>query len=170
MARLADGLGVADSHVNACPHGRPAPCPVRFGAPARLCRRARLTRPSVRRTGQVPTRDQPVLDDPFNGLVWQRFPRAKAQHATLRGRLFVRQGVGAVRGWCAMPSPCSDENGAPVAGPARAVASLCWPATGIALFRRSTAPLWAVATLESSPHARWNSWLWIRGFERMKKI
>lgn len=79
VAGLADGLGVADASMPPgwpAPAPCPVPCPVQF-VPQHSLPPGEAYEAFIRRTGLVPTRDN--LHDLFNGLVWQRFPRAKAR-------------------------------------------------------------------------------------------
>ena len=64
----------------------------------------------IRRTGQVPTRDN--LHDLFNGLVWQQFPQTKARLNQLQSDEIARMGVGAKRGPVRDAITVFDENGA----------------------------------------------------------
>lgn len=64
----------------------------------------------IRRTGQVPTRDND--HDRFNGLVWWRFPATKAQLNRLQAAEIERLGVGARRGPVRDALTVFDENGA----------------------------------------------------------
>jgi len=69
----------------------------------------------IRRTGQVPTRDN--LHDFFNGLVWLHLPRLKARMNRLQAAEIGTRGVGAVRGALRDALTVLDENGALLAAP-----------------------------------------------------
>jgi hypothetical protein len=70
----------------------------------------------VRRTGRVPTRDN--LHDLFNGLVWLRWPRLKAQLNALQSAQIAQDGIGATRGAVRDAVTVFDENGALLKAPA----------------------------------------------------
>lgn len=91
-----------------------SPCPVRF-APADAAPPGEAYEAFIRRTGQVPTRDN--LHDLFNGLVWLHFPRTKARLNELQAAEIARQGVGAVRGPVRDAITLFDENGALLLAP-----------------------------------------------------
>ncbi|MBY4898941.1 DUF3025 domain-containing protein [Cupriavidus sp. AU9028] len=61
-------------------------------------------------TGKVPTRDN--LHDIFNGLVWLRFPRAKAMLNRLQAEAIAADGVQGRRGPVRDAATLFDENGA----------------------------------------------------------
>lgn len=124
------------------------PCPVRFvggdAAPPGEAYEA-----FIRRTGQVPTRDN--LHDLFNGLVWWHFPRTKAKLNVLQAAEIARQGVGAVRGPVRDAITLFDENGAVLLAPEplwRALRARDWHALFVT--HRS---LWAQARLVLFGHA-----------------
>lgn len=151
MAGLADGLGVADA-LNAsplvCSVPCPAPCPVQF-VPQHSLPPGEAYEAFIRRTGQVPTRDN--LHDLFNGLVWQRFPRTKARLNVLQAAEIARQGVGAVRGPVRDAITVFDENGALLLAPPalwQALLARDWHA----LFVTHRA-MWTNATLVLFGHA-----------------
>ena len=151
MAGLADGLGVADA-LNAsplvCSAPCPAPCPVQF-VPQHSLSPGEAYEAFIRRTGQVPTRNN--LHDLFNGLVWQRFPRAKARLNVLQAAEIARQGVGAVRGPVRDAITVFDENGALLLAPPalwQALLARDWHALFV-----THRPLWAQATLVLFGHA-----------------
>ncbi len=99
-------------------------CPVRFVAPD-AAPPGEAYEAFIHRTAQVPTRDN--LHDLFNGLVWLRFPRAKAQLNRLQSEAIAAQGVGAVRGPVRDAMTVFDENGALLVAPP-SVAAVLWPA------------------------------------------
>lgn len=70
----------------------------------------------IRRTGEVPTRDND--HDGFNGLVWWRFPATKARLNRLQATEIARLGVGARRGPVRDALTVFDENGALLHAPA----------------------------------------------------
>lgn len=151
VAGLADGLGVADA-LNAsplvCSVQCPVPCPVQF-VPQHSLPPGEAYEAFIRRTGQVPTRDN--LHDLFNGLVWQRFPRTKARLNVLQAAEIVRQGVGAVRGPVRDAITVFDENGALLLAPPvlwQALLARDWHALFV-----THRPLWATATLVLFGHA-----------------
>ena len=151
MAGLADGLGVADA-LNAsplvCTVPCPAPCPVQF-VPQHSLPPGEAYEAFIRRTGQVPTRNN--LHDLFNGLVWQCFPRAKARLNVLQAAEIARQGVGAVRGPVRDAITVFDENGALLLAPPalwQALLARDWHALFV-----THRPLWAQATLVLFGHA-----------------
>ena len=147
VAGLADGLGVADA-LNASPLACPAPCPVQF-VPQHSLPPGEAYEAFIRRTGQVPTRDN--LHDLFNGLVWQRLPRTKARLNVLQAAEIARQGVGAVRGPVRDAITVFDENGALLLAPPalwQALLARDWHALFV-----THRPLWAQATLVLFGHA-----------------
>ena len=151
VAGLADGLGVADA-LNAsplvCSVPCPVPCPVQF-VPQHSLPPSEAYEAFIRRTGQVPTRNN--LHDLFNGLVWQRFPRAKARLNVLQAAEIGRQGVGAVRGPVRDAITVFDENGALLLAPPalwQALLARDWHA----LFVTHRA-MWTNATLVLFGHA-----------------
>lgn len=89
-------------------------CPVRFAA-ADAAPPGEAYEAFIRRTGQVPTRDN--LHDLFNGLVWLHFPRTKARLNELQAAQIASQGVGAVRGPVRDAITVFDENGAVLLAP-----------------------------------------------------
>lgn len=146
-AEVSAGPSVADA-LNASPLVCPAPCPVHF-VPQHSLPPGEAYEAFIRRTGQVPTRDN--LHDLFNGLVWQRFPRAKARLNVLQAAEIARQGVGAVRGPVRDAITVFDENGALLLAPPvlwRALLARDWHALFVA-----HRPLWATATLVLFGHA-----------------
>lgn len=103
----------------------------------------------IRRTGQVPTRDN--LHDLFNGLVWLHLPLSKAKLNELQSAEIARQGVGAVRGPVRDAITVFDENGAVLLAPEplwQALLARDWAA----LFITHRA-LWAQARLVLFGHA-----------------
>ena len=126
----------------------PAPCPVQF-VPQHSLPPGEAYEAFIRRTGQVPTRNN--LHDLFNGLVWQRFPRAKARLNVLQAAEIGRQGVGAVRGLVRDAITVFDENGALLLAPPalwQALLARDWHALFV-----THRPLWAQATLVLFGHA-----------------
>lgn len=151
VAGLADGLGVADA-LNAsplvCSVPCPVPCPVQF-VPQHSLPPGEAYEAFIRRTGQVPTRNN--LHDLFNGLVWQRFPLTKARLNVLQAAEIARQGVGAVRGPVRDAITVFDENGALLLAPPalwQALLARDWHALFV-----THRPLWATATLVLFGHA-----------------
>lgn len=133
---VADALNVVPS------------CPVRF-APGDAAPAGEAYEAFIRRTGQVPTRDN--LHDLFNGLVWLHFPRTKARLNELQAAEIARQGVGAVRGPVRDAITLFDENGALLLAPEplwQALLARDWGA----LFTTHRA-LWAQARLVLFGHA-----------------
>ena len=131
-----------------CPAPCPVPCPVQF-VPQHSLPPGEAYEAFIRRTGQVPTRDN--LHDLFNGLVWQRFPRTKAQLNVLQAAEIARQGVGAVRGPVRDAITVFDENGALLLAPPalwQALLARDWHALFV-----THRPLWAQATLLLFGHA-----------------
>ena len=128
LAQAADASSSASAEVSAGPsiaHAlnasqlasrvpSSAPCPVQF-VPQHSLPPGEAYEAFIRRTGQVPTRNN--LHDLFNGLVWQRFPRAKARLNVLQAAEIARQGVGAVRGPVRDAITVFDENGALLLAP-----------------------------------------------------
>ncbi len=136
------GATVADT-LNAA-----SPCPVRF-APADAAPPGEAYEAFIRRTGQVPTRDN--LHDLFNGLVWLHFPATKARLNALQAAAIARQGVGAVRGPVRDAITLFDENGAVLLAPEPLWAALLardWH--GLFVTHRA---LWAQARLVLFGHA-----------------
>ncbi len=76
----------------------------------------------VRRTGQVPTRDN--LHDLFNGLVWLRWPALKARLNVLQSAQIAQDGIGATRGAVRDAVTVFDENGALLTAPQALVDAL----------------------------------------------
>ena len=131
-----------------CPAPCPVPCPVQF-VPQHSLPPGEAYEAFIRRTGQVPTRNN--LHDLFNGLVWQRFPRAKARLNVLQAAEIGRQGVGAVRGPVRDAITVFDENGALLLAPPalwQALLARDWHA----LFVTHRA-MWSTATLVLFGHA-----------------
>ena len=131
-----------------CPAPCPVPCPVQF-VPQHSLPPGEAYEAFIRRTGQVPTRNN--LHDLFNGLVWQRFPRAKARLNVLQAAEIGRQGVGAVRGLVRDAITVFDENGALLLAPPvlwQALLARDWHA----LFVTHRA-MWTNATLVLFGHA-----------------
>lgn len=125
-----------------------APCPVCF-VPQHSLPPGEAYEAFIRRTGQVPTRDN--LHDLFNGLVWLRFPRAKARLNVWQAAEIARQGVGAVRGPVRDAITVFDENGALLLAPPvlwQALLARDW----LALFVTHRT-LWETATLVLFGHA-----------------
>jgi len=126
----------------------PVPCPVQF-VPQHSLPPGEAYEAFIRRTGQVPTRNN--LHDLFNGLVWQRFPRTKARLNVLQAAEIARQGVGAVRGPVRDAITVFDENGALLLAPPALWQDLLardWYALFV-----THRPLWAQATLVLFGHA-----------------
>ena len=126
----------------------PVPCPVRF-VPQHSLPPGEAYEAFIRRTGQVPTRDN--LHDLFNGLVWQRFPHTKSRLNVLQAAEIARQGVGAVRGPVRDAITVFDENGALLLAPPalwQALLARDWHA----LFVTHRA-MWTNATLVLFGHA-----------------
>ena len=121
VAQGAGGGSVAQA-LNAAAYTQG--CPVRF-APPDAAPPGEAYEAFIRRTAQVPTRDN--LHDFFNGLVWLRFPQAKAALNRLQAEAIAAQGVGAVRGPVRDAITVFDENGALLLAPPAAAAVL-WPA------------------------------------------
>ncbi len=141
-ARVLHGASVADAlnDVRAAP--------VRFvpqGAPLA----AGHYESGIRASGRVPTRDN--LHDFFNGLVWHRYPQAKAQLNRVQAEAIAADGIGGRRGPVRDAATVFDENGAVFAGPEvlwQALAARDWQA----LFVTHRAA-WAEAWLELFGHA-----------------
>lgn len=146
-AVCADPPSIADA-LNARPQDCPVPCPVHF-VPQRSLPPGEAYEAFIRRTGQVPTRNN--LHDLFNGLVWQRFPRTKARLNVWQAAEIARQGVGAVRGPVRDAITVFDENGALLLAPPalwQALLARDWHALFV-----THRPLWAQATLVLFGHA-----------------
>ena len=148
--QLASGaLGAPVAHVLNDLAGH---CPVRF-APGDAAPPGEAYEAFIRRTGQVPTRDN--LHDLFNGLVWLRFPQSKAALNRLQAEAIAAQGVGAVRGPVRDAITVFDENGALLLAPPD-VAAVLWPALlardwqGLFVTHRT---LWVQAQLVLFGHA-----------------
>lgn len=142
---IADALNAS---ALACPATCPVPCPVQF-VPQRSLPPGEAYEAFIRRSGQVPTRDN--LHDLFNGLVWQRFPRTKAQLNVWQAAEIARQGVGAVRGPVRDAITVFDENGALLLAPPalwQALLDRDWHALFV-----THRPLWGKATLVLFGHA-----------------
>lgn len=88
--------------------------PVRFVAQAQLPA-GDAYEAFIARTRQVPTRDN--LHDFFNGLVWQRWPRTKAQLNVLQASEIARDGISTRRGPVRDAITVWDENGALLLAP-----------------------------------------------------
>ena len=86
-----------------------APAPVRFVPQASLPA-GRAFEAHVAHSGECPTREG--LHDLFHGLVWHRFPRAKATLNALHVRHLADAGAGAGRGPVRDAITLFDENGA----------------------------------------------------------
>ncbi len=69
----------------------------------------------IRATGKVPTRDN--LHDFFNGLVWHRYPLAKARLNRVQAEAIATDGIGGRRGPVRDAATVFDENGAVFTGP-----------------------------------------------------
>ena len=106
------GLAVPDAlnHVLRTP---PAGMP-RF-VPAEALPTGEAYEAFIRRTGQVPTRDN--LHDCFNGLVWKQFPLTKRRLNQLQSEEIERKGVGSRRGPVRDAITVFDENGALLLAP-----------------------------------------------------
>ena len=144
---VSAGPSVAHA-LNASQLASPVPCPVQF-VPQYSLPPGEAYEAFIRRTAQVPTRDN--LHDLFNGLVWQRFPRTKAQLNVCQAAEIARQGVGAVRGPVRDAITVFDENGALLLAPPalwQALLARDWHALFV-----THRPLWAQATLVLFGHA-----------------
>jgi hypothetical protein len=100
-------------------------------------------------SGCCPVR--PGLHDFFNGLVWLRFPRAKAAFNRLQAEAIGRDGVGGRRGPVRDAITVFDENGALLEAPAalwEALVQRDWHRLFVDL-----RPLWAQARLLVFGHA-----------------
>ncbi|MBY0464489.1 MAG: DUF3025 domain-containing protein [Burkholderiales bacterium] len=142
---IADALNASPL---ACPVPCAVPCPVQF-VPQHSLPHGEAYEAFIRRTGQVPTRDN--LHDLFNGLVWQRFPRTKARLNVWQSAEIARQGVGAVRGPVRDAITVFDENGALLLAPPalwQALLARDWHALFV-----THRPLWSQATLVLFGHA-----------------
>lgn len=103
----------------------------------------------VARTGFVPTRDN--LHDFFNGLCWQRFPKAKRRLNQLQAEHISKDGVQPVRGPVRDALTLLDENGALLFAP-----DPLWQALRARDWKRlftDLRPLWSQARLELVGHA-----------------
>jgi len=103
----------------------------------------------IRRTGQVPTRDN--LHDLFNGLVWQTFPQSKSQLNCLHHEEISANGVTATRGPVRDAATLFDENGALLQAP-----EPLWQALLVRDWHRlfvTLRPLWQQARLTLFGHA-----------------
>jgi hypothetical protein len=123
LARNAGGATAAAHPVSAALVAQPG-CPVGFVPPQHLPP-GEAYEAFIRRTGQVPTRDN--LHDFFNGLAWLRFPLSKARLNQLQAEAIAAQGVGAVRGPVRDAITVFDENGALLLAPP-GVGRVLWPA------------------------------------------
>lgn len=100
-------------------------------------------------TGECPVR--PGLHDFFNGLVWQRFPLAKAALNRLQAAEIARHGIQGRRGPVRDAITVFDENGALLQAPPQV-----WQALRERAWRRlfvDLRPLWASARLLVFGHA-----------------
>lgn len=100
-------------------------------------------------TRRCPVR--PGLHDFFNGLVWHRFPQAKAALNRLQAQEIARVGIGARRGPVRDAITVFDENGALLSAPGP-----LWEALRERQWRRlfvELRPLWAQARLWIFGHA-----------------
>lgn len=113
LAGQANG-GDGDGGVATALNALAGDCPVRFAA-GDAAPPGEAYEAFIRRTGQVPTRDN--LHDLFNGLVWMGFPATKARLNVLQSNEIARQGVGAVRGPVRDAITLFDENGAVLLAP-----------------------------------------------------
>lgn len=151
-------------------------CPVRFAA-ADVTPAGEAYEAFVRRTAQVPTRDN--LHDFFNGLVWLHFPQTKTALNRLQADAIATQGVGAVRGPVRDAITVFDENGALLLAPP-AVATVLWPAllardwqglfvTHRALWAQAQLVLFGHALMEQlvSPRKPITAHVWVLPFEPM---
>ena len=151
-------------------------CPVRF-APADAAPAGEAYEAFIRRTAHVPTRDN--LHDFFNGLVWLRFPQAKARLNQLQSEAIAAQGVGAVRGPVRDAITVFDENGALLLAPP-SVAAVLWPAllerdwqalfiTHRHLWAQAQLVLFGHALMEQlvSPRKPITAHVWVMPFEPM---
>ena len=103
----------------------------------------------IQRTGQVPTRDN--LHDVFNGLVWLRFPQAKATMNRLHVQEIARLGGNSPRGAVRDALTLFDENGALLQCP-----DALWQALVAKDWQRlfvTGRPLWQQARLVLFGHA-----------------
>ena len=129
----------------------------------------------IRRTGQVPTRDN--LHDLFNGLVWLRFPKAKAALNRLQAEAIATQGVGTVRGPVRDAITVFDENGALLLASPK-VTGVLWSAllardwhalfvTHRALWAEAQLVLFGHALMEQlvSPRKPLTAHVWVQAFE-----
>jgi hypothetical protein len=116
-AQLADGADVAAAlnHVAIASAVTLAGLPLRFVPQAALDSNEPYET-FIRRSGQVPTRDN--LHDLFNGLAWLAFAPLKAQLNALHAAQIARDGIGARRGAVRDALTLFDENGAWWAAPA----------------------------------------------------
>ena len=141
-SRVGQGGAVADA-LNAA-----LAAPVRF-VPQDAPVPAGHYESGIRASGQVPTRDN--LHDFFNGLVWHRYPRAKAQLNRVQAEAIAADGIGSRRGPVRDAATVFDENGAVFTGP-----DLLWRALVVrdwqALFVTHRGA-WAEARLELFGHA-----------------
>jgi len=168
-AAASSGVAAALSAVAAATH-----CPVHFTGP-NAAPPGEAYEAFIRRTGGVPTRDN--LHDLFNGLVWWRFPRTKAQLNRLQAEAIAAQGVGAVRGPVRDAITVFDENGAVLVAPT-AVADVLWPAllardwhtlfvTHRALWAQARLVLVGHALMEQlvAPRKSLTAHVWVHAFE-----
>lgn len=168
-AAASAGVAAALSAAAAAAH-----CPVHFTEPD-AAPPGEAYEAYIRRTGRVPTRDN--LHDLFNGLVWLRFPRAKAQLNRLQAEAIAAQGVGAIRGPVRDAITVFDENGAVLMAPT-SVADVLWPAllardwhnlfvTHRALWARAKLVLFGHALMEQlvAPRKPLTAHVWVHAFE-----
>lgn len=128
-------------------HAVPAP-PVRFVPESALPPGTAYER-FVFETRQCPVR--PGLHDFFNGLVWIRFPQAKAALNRLQAQAIARDGIAARRGPVRDAITVFDENGALLQAP-----QPLWDALRARQWRRlfiELRPLWRAARLWIFGHA-----------------
>jgi hypothetical protein len=125
-----------------------APAPVRF-VPQEALPPATPYEQFIFDTRQCPVR--PGLHDFSNGLVWHRFPQAKAALNRLQAQEIARDGIGARRGPLRDAITVFDENGALLSAP-----QPLWEALQARQWRRlfvELRPLWAQARLWIFGHA-----------------
>lgn len=125
-----------------------APAPVRC-VPQEALPPATAYEQFIFATRQCPVR--PGLHDFFNGLVWHRFPQAKAALNRLQAQEISRDGIGARRGPVRDAITVFDENGALLSAP-----EPLWEALRERQWRRlfvELRPLWAQARLWVFGHA-----------------
>lgn len=140
--RIAAGQAVHEA-LNAA-----GPAPVRF-VPQDALPAGTPYEQFIFATGQCPVR--PGLHDFFNGLVWLRFPQAKAALNRLQAAEIARHGVAGRRGPVRDAITVFDENGALLQAPAP-----LWQALEARDWRRlfvDLRSLWAQARLQVFGHA-----------------